>query len=118
MPGVPAYRSSFSPTMLTVPGVPLSIAVSETKGASSPTPIRMARLKSAEMHGPLEVDESGDAAATAVKAKMRSLEAMVVEFSSLRVNATQRLKDGRETSLAGKPDILDADQPTCHKISS
>jgi hypothetical protein len=67
--------------MLTVPGVPLSIAVSETKGASAPTPIRMAKLKSAERHGPLDDDERGDAATTtAARAMVNSLEAMVVDL--------------------------------------
>ena len=66
--------------MFKTPGLPLSIAVSETKGASSPTPMRIAMLKSAERQGALEDEVSGTATASPAKASVRSLEAISPVF--------------------------------------
>ena len=64
--------------MFKLPGYALSIAVRDTNGASSPTPILMAMLKSAERQGARGVlsDEDGAARARLASANTRSWMAM------------------------------------------
>jgi hypothetical protein len=66
--------------MFKTPGLPLSMAVSETKGAFSPTPIRIAMLKSADRQGALDDEVSGTATASPAKASARSLKAILPMF--------------------------------------